>query len=246
MEEKALKKKICVYCGNDNDLTKDHIPPRCLFPDPKPADLITVPACNLCNEKFSKDDTYFRDMLILRQDLDKNPHINKLIDTVIRSFKRSESDAYFRYVYSKIDKHDARTRSGIYVGEQPTIEIELNRINNVINRIVKGLHFYEKGIRLSPDYDVSTFSKEYIDNLNFDQSKTFLKHFISPTFEIKPKPIGHGIFKYKCANSNNPNCCIWILVFYDKVFFVSVTLPKDKILRKKPLNLKYPPSFYEV
>ena len=45
MTIKISKEGKCIYCGNWAELTKDHIPPKCLFTDPKPENLITIPCC---------------------------------------------------------------------------------------------------------------------------------------------------------------------------------------------------------
>jgi len=53
-------KPTCVYCGQTElKLTRDHVPPKCLFQRPRPK-LITVPACHACNDAFKLDDEYFR------------------------------------------------------------------------------------------------------------------------------------------------------------------------------------------
>ena len=60
----------CVYCGAEGDVTRDHVPPSCLFPPEDRINLITVPACAECHESFKLDDEYFRVTLSLRADLD--------------------------------------------------------------------------------------------------------------------------------------------------------------------------------
>ena len=53
--------KNCYLCSSTENLTKDHIPPKNLFPSPKPANLITIWCCKKCNEKFSLIDESFRE-----------------------------------------------------------------------------------------------------------------------------------------------------------------------------------------
>ena len=53
----------CVYCGVKLGTTSDHVPPDQMFPDPKPSNLITVPACSECNKGFQKDEDYFRGLI---------------------------------------------------------------------------------------------------------------------------------------------------------------------------------------
>src|SRR2546427_13092357 len=50
----------CYLCRSTENLTSDHLPPKNLFPEPRPSNLITVPCCRICNERFSKIDEQFR------------------------------------------------------------------------------------------------------------------------------------------------------------------------------------------
>lgn len=52
----------CVFCGATAK-TRDHVPPKCIFPDDRRINLRTVPACEICNSKTKKDDEYFRMVL---------------------------------------------------------------------------------------------------------------------------------------------------------------------------------------
>ena len=51
--------QACYLCGGEAT-TRDHIPPKGLFPAPRTANLITVPACSTCNQRASLDDGYLR------------------------------------------------------------------------------------------------------------------------------------------------------------------------------------------
>jgi len=48
----------CVYCTEAQGTTKDHVPPKSFFPEPRPANLITVPSCKKCNSGAAMDDNY--------------------------------------------------------------------------------------------------------------------------------------------------------------------------------------------
>ena len=69
MSKKDSNIGICVYCGKKTILTKDHIPPKNLFGQPRPNNLISVPSCLDCNSSFSKDDEYFRFSISIREDI---------------------------------------------------------------------------------------------------------------------------------------------------------------------------------
>jgi 5-methylcytosine-specific restriction endonuclease McrA len=49
MGKKKASKGLCVYCGERPAATRDHVIPKCLFDPPLPANMVTVPACEECN-----------------------------------------------------------------------------------------------------------------------------------------------------------------------------------------------------
>jgi hypothetical protein len=53
----------CIYCGSTTEPTRDHVPPRAVFPKPRPKNLLTVPACRACNSAAAADDEYFAAVL---------------------------------------------------------------------------------------------------------------------------------------------------------------------------------------
>jgi hypothetical protein len=133
------------------------------------------------------------------------------------------------------------------VGSQPTLEVDTSRVLRVVKRIVRGLHYHENQAILSQDYDVNVFTTEYFDyDLNDEQRELFLKEFVIPTLSLPYKTVGNGIFKYKIGRSSNKDCCVWVFLFFDKVPFLSVTLPKSVLRQETTRNLNsYPPGFYE-
>ena len=58
------KTRLCYLCGKPGADTKDHIPPRGIFPKFPSGQLITVPAHKECNNQFSKDDEWIRNFII--------------------------------------------------------------------------------------------------------------------------------------------------------------------------------------
>lgn len=61
---KKKKSKFCYFCGKPDADSKDHIPPRGIFPKKPQGQLITVPAHKNCNEGFHQDDELFRNIII--------------------------------------------------------------------------------------------------------------------------------------------------------------------------------------
>lgn len=64
-EQYRAPPKACVYCGNAAGTTRDHAPPKVIFFEPYPPNLITVPACVECNSSFGTLDSAFIEFISL-------------------------------------------------------------------------------------------------------------------------------------------------------------------------------------
>lgn len=81
---KSNIEKSCIYCGSGEDMTDDHIPPKALFPEPRPSNMLTVPCCRKCNKSFSKDDEYFRTTLVSHVSVDTDPNAQAVNEKLLR------------------------------------------------------------------------------------------------------------------------------------------------------------------
>jgi hypothetical protein len=80
--------KTCIYCGKEAT-TKDHVPPKCFFPTPRPDNLLTVPCCESCNKIYGKDDERARNLLTSLEATEHHEGIIKqLAGKRNRSFQR--------------------------------------------------------------------------------------------------------------------------------------------------------------
>lgn len=70
----------CAYCCISDGTTNDHVPPKVCFPAPRPNNLITVPACQACNNSFSAADGVFATYLGLAVGWD-SPATQRLHDS---------------------------------------------------------------------------------------------------------------------------------------------------------------------
>ena len=178
---------ICVYCGSRDGLTRDHVPPKLLFPKPRPSDLITVPCCIDCNQLFQIDDSYFRTVITLTYDTGKHPEAQKSWGSEFRALQREESKAYRKAVFGKAQPakivHPDQT-------ESPTaaIPIDCLRICRFAQRTVLGLFFHVKGYRLADIYTPRIFMNPFSP-----RTLSFSK-FLAKEFDGEPKTIGKGVF----------------------------------------------------
>ena len=80
---------VCVYCG-EPATTEDHVPPKNLFPS-NTTGLIKVPACLSCNNDSSKDDEFFRCVLVNDDRVYQNPEAGEIVAAYERSLRRPQA-----------------------------------------------------------------------------------------------------------------------------------------------------------
>lgn len=122
-------------------ITDDHVPPKCFFPKPRPSNLITVPSCLKCNQGIGKDEEFF-----LATFMFSNAGVSK-------TGKRLWSEKLHRMYYKNIglkrkiaqnlNQSSLLTPSGIYLGKGITINTDEKRFELVVNKILKGLYYFE-------------------------------------------------------------------------------------------------------
>ena len=137
---KRKDEKPCIYCGSYQDLTDDHIPPKALFPEPRPSNMLTVPSCRSCNESYSKDDEYIRTVLVSCAPVYSDPNVQAVNEKLLRSMVRPEAAAMASAIRKSLYVVDVKSPGGIYLGRSPAMKVSsAKRINRVTARIARGL-----------------------------------------------------------------------------------------------------------
>lgn len=221
---RTQKTGICVYCGRKARLTKDHIPPKNLFPKPRPGDLITVPSCQDCNNQAAKDDEYFRLVVAVRQGSGEHTAVQQTLPTVLRSLRRSEAAGLTKSFLSRMRPVMLRSASGLYLGRRMGYDVDDDRLIRVLTRIVKGLFFHEKGYRL-PDTHEAVAELEPRREPGADGLTDEMK--VLAALRAQPvRMLGNGVFSYRFLfTQDDPDCSVWQMTFYEAVHSIGYTLP---------------------
>lgn len=141
MDKKGKRKtKICVYCGELKQVTKDHVIPKCLFTQPYPLNLVTVPACDDCNRAKSLNDDYLRDYFVTDNYVSQNPIAQEIFHQKVLSSQRQGSSVIARDI-TKARLEPLYTKGGIYVGDFPSVRVDGGRIEEIFKILVKGLYY---------------------------------------------------------------------------------------------------------
>ena len=187
-----------------------------MFPEPRPTDLITVPACCACNNKTKLDDEYFR--LVVAAGSQDSPHSTTLLHQRIIPRMRKTPALIIDFMKS-IRRVDVHSVGGIYLGQAPEFSFNRSRIQVVIDKIVRGLFFKHTKRRLATDYVVADFHYKPPIQESSQEAITRL-----PLFTV-----GDGsVFSYCfCLSDVAKSESYWFLMFYnDTSLFVTQTTPK--------------------
>ncbi len=138
---KKKEKWLCIYCGKIKEITKDHVPPKNLFPKPRPSDLITVPSCVKCNKDTEKDEDYFRATFMF-SNAGISPVGKKLWDQKLDKMYKKNLGLR-RKIAQDFKVVNLVTQSGLYIRRQTASFPDSVRLENVVCKIVKGLYYHE-------------------------------------------------------------------------------------------------------
>ena len=191
---------ICYECGillDQESLTKEHVPPKCLFPKSDKISLITVPSCIEHNGGKSGDDENFLQIIslqILANEKGKNIATNKAVKSILRSRKRTKSLA--------------RDATLVYVDEEkngrlkPTFAFKFNEdeFNSSISSICKGLYYHEfhkvfdGEIKIYNEFQISLDDDSLKKNQEYEKNRIMIKKNFS---NMERKGENQEIFYYQ-------------------------------------------------
>ncbi len=207
----------CYLCGKkasetpEGTLTRDHLPPRNLFPDPRPSDLITVPCCQRCNHEAHDDDEYFR--LVVSGYYNSNT-----IGRRIWKEKAVGSTLKKRRLRKSVDAMAASFKSIALItvhGVKDAVEVTAERapVYRVLTRITKGLLslFY-------PDLNRRELSFEMIQLNQFKLNEPEVRATLKMLDSLQR---GSGV--YRCWYGVEPIYSLkgwWVHMFFDSAAYL--------------------------
>ena len=215
-KNRPKRNRECYLCGHPAT-TNDHIPPKCIYPEPKPSNLITVPACVSCNSATKLDDEYFR-WLVATGSPGSQEARALVKGPIVRGFRKRPALLYSVMKYA--DRLSVSTPAGIFVGTQPVFQFDRPRVQVVINKIVRGLYHYNLQRTFPPDYIVADF------RLN----PRLTPEFQTEICKLPLRDVGDGsVFSYRFIESEDEvGVTLWFLMFFNRVLFITQTEPNPQ------------------
>lgn len=222
---KRKRNDVCVYCGKNGAVTRDHVPPKCLFKPPLPADMITVAACPECHDSFKLEDEYFRTWIAMRRDVFDGPSGDFLWQKTLRSLKAPEARAHRSMILSSLRQMEVHSEDGIYLGDAPGFQFPPSRPKATANRMLRGLFGYFMGHRVPDSHSVSILYDEFLKDrtvLRSPEVTEMLNVLASAPLQSR----GGSVLKLKFVRTpGDPDSTAWIIRILDSVTFFGFTIP---------------------
>ena len=225
--KKKNKPKICYLCGesiNPKDLDREHVPPKQMYPKgirkANNPQLITLASHKQCNQKYQKDEEYFKFslgcMAIAGLANVESEIRDPLLDDLKKIVERKE--------YGGLNQRVLKEFTNLVTPRGDIIKkFEGERIAKILWKIVRGLFFHETGERFLPD---DTYRLLHVFSANpeldfFDKPTDFFTYLQNtPLKGVCPSVFG---YKYKCLPSeNDPHWWVWGLFFWENTIIVEI------------------------
>ena len=194
----------CFLCGATENLTRDHIPPKGLFPKPRPSNLYTVTCCEPCNNGASQEDEYFRvaaSCLINAHPTGKGS-FERVVESTLPSRRIAKQIAKLR---ANVEPVTLRTPDGDIEARRHLFDASM--ICRVLVRITKGFLAASH-----PELDTSNLDFEIT---HIDQFRTNSLAESGITEHFTQWGAGNGVYEqYRAASAEDYGRGMMVHVFY--------------------------------
>ncbi len=214
----------CYWCGG-RATSKEHVPPRNLFPGIPDGDLIKVPSCKSHNQGKMKDDERFR--IYLQRHENSNAIAKSFFeDRTARSLLRPEA--------AGLRKSLAEAQFGIVGpnGLEKKLRVKGKVMNSYFEAIVRGLYHYHSertSQHLIVGYVSEQFPRPSIPH------EEIIDGFM-PILRSNQMTLGHcrhpKIFSYRYCFLPDPVNFLISMIFYEGISVVGMLAPKGFLTLK--------------
>ncbi len=213
-------RRLCAICGIREATTRDHVPPRAVFHDPVPTDLITVPACVKCNNEGSKYDSELRVFVSMHVGIDSPLTHSLWKNYALRTVARNNK--LRKHILDHGSQVNLKSPAGLHLGQAYAVPMSVRAHHAAIDRIVRGLYFHHFGQALGRWVSV------HVNPLNSLP--------VGFSEEIKNWPagwVGNKEFFYRFGRAaESPLDSVWLLLFYGKYCVFAQTKSKRRSNRR--------------
>jgi hypothetical protein len=203
-----MNEELCAYC-DDPAMTRDHVPSKKLFTPPLPDNLITVPACDRCNNGASDDDEVFRNELsIMAGSFGESAKAAERLQPTMRGIRRNKATLARMVPSAQLVERYAQ--SGLYLGHGYAVPLVPGLQQRVITRYVRALYWHHFQTRLGSDAQITLV---FIDKRK--------PHWQKELYRLQSLGLCHVVigdgetFQYLYGRAyDDPAFSVWLLIFF--------------------------------
>jgi hypothetical protein len=196
----------CYLCGSRDGLTRDHVPPKGLFPKPRPTNLPTIACCFRCNNGAAKDVEYFR--LATSLLLNRNKQGDRAWSRVREStLKATRIKPLIEELRRGMKPTTIATEGGVLL-PGTEIPVRADVIARVVARLTLGF------VRLThPEVDTQSLDME-VTHIHQFKLRSIVKSGVAKVFT--PYSIGDGVYRHwRAVSKTDTDFGMFVHVFYD-------------------------------
>lgn len=202
----------CYRCDRQAT-SRDHIVPRSFFSKPFPSDLPTAPTCDDHNRSLQKDEEYFR--IFVAGQAYPAPAARELWTGPVRR-QLTKQPSFKKMLAGQVQDVGLHTPTGVYLGEATTFVADSDRVNPVLEKIVRGLYWRHR----ATDVGEVRFDCTFISPLTMWKLPDIKQALNSDVHTIG------DVLTYRFGIPEDaPDVSMWALTFYSKAIFVVATIP---------------------
>jgi hypothetical protein len=212
--------------------TRDHVPPKGLFGEPRPSNLITVPACGECNGGANLDDEFMQ-RFAMAQGTEMNQDANAVGQNILRAMNMPEKRGMRMGLLKTLTPAKVFSPMGLWMGFGFKMTYDGDRLKRILTKITKGM-LWEITKRKLKAERIRGFSESQVPRLPADYAVFVHQVGAAPSKEFEqnetemlagnPASIGERTFRYLYLLSNqDPFTSIWRFSFYDRFHFMGYT-----------------------
>ena len=231
-------KDFCVFCEQLRDVTSDHVPPDCFFPDQSGLNLLTVPACEECNRSWAEYGEYARVVFLSLGIKGGNASALALKDKAIRSIEINANSTTHPLAQMRqtMQPSTAVDEEKWTLFCEPTgapniaiYQVDTHSLGIFFGKLVRALFFRETGKRLHGDwavtYDPVSAGVPGVPTAPHHQNRmTGAQRLLTNIFSCGRRDKIGDVFDYAAFLPDaDPRSSFWAFSFYESFMAVAAT-----------------------
>lgn len=208
---KRKKQGTCVLCGYHGEITREHAPPKVVFPSPRPDNCITVPSCSNCNGGMSDLDEDFGNFMAFLA-AQGSSEGKQLWEDRLPGIRRNARK--FSEIVASIRASPVVDSNGLVTGVRHMVSFSPNRFTPIYDKCFRALYFKKFGKIYPIDLKFEYFYPRDLTGKNAE----LLEHMFTRNIGAN-----HVFYCGVAHTEESEDVFAGLLLFYERLAVVGLT-----------------------